>query len=81
MHDSEQEETDIKPQASASMPGEYLPKPHSPGLDDDWDEWPDFDPDAAEDDRPWDVFHSDDAEGEPEPEHGDFLLQDDDQCA
>ncbi len=60
--------------------GEQPDKIPFPDLDDDWDEWPDFDPEAVEDDRAWDVFHRDDAEDDPRPEHGDFLLPDDEGC-
>ncbi len=60
--------------------GEQPQKTPFPNLDDDWDDWPDFDPEATEDDRPWDVFLRDDAEDDPRPEHGDFLVPDDEGC-
>ena len=54
--------TEIEPRSPVVLPGELTYRTPPPALDEDW---PDFDPDASEDDRPWDVFHHDDADDDP----------------
>ena len=48
------------------------------GLWVEWDEWDEFEPGPMRDDL-WDVFELDDETAEPEPQHGDFWGEPDDE--